>query len=74
MFEDLDYSQEAQIPLNIENLAGLISTGGAMDCLTANFEQRNSQIDLLKKFVNPLMKIKLVFLKQELELENLLHI
>ncbi len=49
MFEEDDFSQEVQIPLNIENLAGLISAGGAMDSLTENFEQRDSQIELLKK-------------------------
>jgi ATP-dependent DNA helicase DinG len=49
MFGDDDFSQEVQIPLNVENLAGLISAGGAMDSLTENFEQRDSQIELLKK-------------------------
>ena len=49
MFEDEGFSQEVQIPLNIENLASLISAGGAMDSLTKNFEQRDSQIELLKK-------------------------
>ena len=48
-FFDNEYeSQDCVTPLNIENLAGLISAGGAMDSLTENFEQRDSQIKLLK--------------------------
>ena len=47
-FFDNDESQNIVTPLNIENLASLISAGGAMDSLTENFEQRDSQIKLLK--------------------------
>ena len=48
-FDNDDESQNIVTPLNIENLASLISAGGAMDCLTENFEQRDSQVELLKK-------------------------
>ena len=47
-FDNDDESQNIVTPLNIENLASLISAGGAMDSLTENFEQRDSQIKLLK--------------------------
>ena len=48
-FFDNEYESQDNIkPLDIENLAGLISAGGAMDSLTENFEQRDSQIKLLK--------------------------
>lgn len=47
-FDNDDESQNCVTPLDIENLAGLISAGGAMDSLTENFEQRDSQIKLLK--------------------------
>ena len=47
-FDDEYESQDSVTPLDIENLAGLISAGGAMDSLTENFEQRDSQIKLLK--------------------------
>ena len=47
-FDDEYESQDSVTPLDVENLAGLISAGGAMDSLTENFEQRDSQIQLLK--------------------------
>ena len=47
-FDDEYESQDSVTPLDVENLAGLISAGGAMDSLTENFEQRDSQIKLLK--------------------------
>ena len=47
-FDNDDKSQDCVTPLDIESLAGLISAGGAMDSLTENFEQRDSQIKLLK--------------------------
>ena len=37
-FDNDDESQTIATPLNIENLARLISAGGAMDSVTENFE------------------------------------
>ena len=48
-FENEYDENHIEIPLDTDNLVNLISTGGAMDCLTANFEQRDAQIELLKK-------------------------
>lgn len=48
-FENEYDENHIEIPLDTDNLVNLISTGGAMDCLTTNFEQRDAQIELLKK-------------------------